>query len=66
MSSYAAHILNTRCKSGDLKNTMKVFHNEKKGVKEEQNRDIPHLSFSTRKNTPQKKKKSHRKIKPYS
>jgi hypothetical protein len=27
---------------------------EKIGVKEEKNRNIPHLSFSTRKNTPQK------------
>ena len=41
---------------------MKVFHNEKRGVKEEQNRNIPHLSFST-KNTP---KKITQKIKPYS
>jgi len=28
---------------------------KKKGVKEDQNRNIPHLSISTRKNTPQKK-----------
>ena len=37
-----------------MKKTMKFFHNEKRGVKE-QNRNIPHFSFSTRKNTPQKK-----------
>lgn len=46
-----------------MKKTMKFFHNEKRGIKE-QNRNIPHPSFSTRKNTPQKK--SHKKIKSLS
>jgi len=41
-----------------MKSTMKVFHNEKRGVKEEQNRNIPHLSFSTKKTH---LKKSHKK-----
>ena len=32
-----------------MQKTIKFFHNKKKGIKEEQNRNIPHLSFSTKK-----------------